>query len=323
MEASPPPGARLCPDCGFAAAYEKRAANRPGCEICRSFLEKWYQREIVDSEGRLFHERRRGHPTAWINAAITLLAPRLADRLDRGETVPPAPPLTAKPALREICETHELITTTAWNKCMALIASGALVDANRPFRTTKGALFQADILPGVFRRYLRAEPRLSRRFAVAKAARKRRRWPTVTPLELIDEISRGDQSFKAIAFARGFTPSQYQMLLVTIWRDPALREAYLAAKQGQQFALHAQIRDTAAEALDKVTSRAEMRKITKTANQALMPLLRLQPARLRRAAAQEYYRQRSLEDPLWGARRRAKQRGKGAPAKPNKKENLT
>jgi hypothetical protein len=234
----------------------------------------------------------------------------LADRLDRGETAPPPPPLSAKPTFRELIDQRELITTAAWNKCMSLIAAGSVVDANTAFRTAKGALFQADIFPGVFRRYLRAEPRLARRFAVAKAARKRRRWPAVTPLELINEISRGNQSFKAIAHSRGFTKAQYSHLLTrVIWKDPVLRDKYLAAKEGQQFSLRAQIADTAAEALDKVTARAELRKIQRTANQANTAILRLQPIRVRRAAAQEYYRQRSLVDPLWGARRRAKKRG--------------
>lgn len=203
----------------------RSVTRRPDRAVCESF---WRARR----EGRLL-DPATGRPwarrlTAWLRALIdSVLAARLADRLERLESVPPAKALSGKPTLQDLAE-HDLITTGQWR---ALTAMVALNGVRVPI-----ALRRAAIPPAIFKLYLRAEPRLQAAFDRAKrhAQQRHRKISAAEAEEILAELSRTDASLKAILRRRGHSRRRvYEGFLKRLWRQPELRSRYLVARRAK------------------------------------------------------------------------------------------
>jgi hypothetical protein len=154
---------KVCSRCGTAKPLEDfwTDARKPGgreytCKACRSLRRAQKQGRIQNSHT----------DSIWLSELLPLLARRLCARLYDEDV----------PALPAAYQGAELISPTAWHTVLRLLCQGVRL---------RSALRQAGASEGIFREYLRYEPRLKAWFDRTKQASKRRGWPSLLEVEEI------------------------------------------------------------------------------------------------------------------------------------------
>jgi len=169
----------------------------------------------------------------------------------------------------------ELISVQSWNDLMRLICQGTI---------PLDALHQVGVPVGVFRSYMRTEPRLRSRWNIARGIARRRNWPLD---EILDDIANSDLSLRGICACHGVS---YQRFL-RLSQDPYVFEQYLEAKQAQRLRLDDANESTVTAALDGggAASRKTLRQTMRVFNQTATKIRGMWPrrlsARMKRAAS--------------------------------------
>ena len=205
-----------------------------------------------------------------------------------------------RPTLAEVA-TREIISVAQWQQFVELLAfEGVRVSA---------ALKCEGIVPLVFRRYLDAEPRLRAQFARCKQYAYRRRFPRLAIQEILDELSRTNDSLKDICLCRGFSTADYQDLVCRYLLSDEWRIAYLNARRAKVQRLSTRLLDTPDDALLALGKSG--------VHKAQHAIWQLRPRHERLAELRAGRAERAARDPVGAARHEADWRAKNKRVRKN------
>lgn len=187
-----------------------------------------------------------------------------------------------------------LITPAQWRALMdAVSLDGVRVPV---------ALKRFGISPSGFRKFVRADEQRHAQYVRCVRYAKRRRWPELIVMEILEDLARTNMSLRDAVLRRGYSLRDYRNFNAMLFRKPEWKQAYLAARRAKVMRSRMQLMGVSD---DELVARGKS-----WSSREAFRIHSMTSMRDRRSAAQQARQARAAQDPLFAARLRVAQAAK-------------